>query len=970
MRLRVALTLALASVPFGIVDAQVGPSPRDSIGRDDRNFSFYSRGPYRAAVPRPETILGYNVGDLNTQFALQERVLLAIAGAARDRVRVEEIGWTNERRAMRLYIVSSPENIARIDAIRADLARLADPRGLGAGDRDALIARTPAVVWINESVHGNEAPGFETAMQTLYQLAASDEPATVEALRNVVVVLNPSTNPDGHERFAVWYNAIHVGAPEPFALEHQEPWSIQGRFNHYRFDMNRDVMTTTQREAQALVRNMLRWPPMVAIDQHGQTSNYFFPPTASPMNENLRAGGSFQRWMEIYGRGNAAAFDRYGWMYYSRDIFDFFGPFYWDSWPSLTGAIGMTYETDCGGWKGVLWRRDDGSLCSFRDGIAKHYVSALATIETTGAHRAERVRDWAAFREAAVNEGRTGRMRRVVFLPGRDPGRAADLAATLLRSGVEVRRATDAFSSARAHAYANDAVGARRFETGAYVVDLAQPHGRAARSVLEPAPAMDTAFARSQIEKQLRNARRGGNVSREGYEFYDVTAWSLPVAFGVEAYWTEDAAPVSGPLLTLPAAPVVLAANSSNTGPATPQGTLPRYVSIEALPVAVPSGVVGARPARSAYVFTAERNGASRLAYHLLAEGYRIAAASQPIDAGGRQWPRGTYVVRTARNDSSLHRRIDQLARESGVEVTGITTAFTESGGQHGIGGEAVYDLRPPRVALVGDQGVSQTGYGAVWWSLEHRYGVRFTPVSTQWLASGDLSQFNVIIIPDASSGTLNRILGTDGATRIRSWAQTGGTLITMGGASAWAARENVNLTSARALGPDVKPDTAAAGSSRPTADTSGAGARRRERTTDRATLAEDLLAATSPTASDASPVPLPGSHFDVVLDRTHWLTQGYDESRITVMLEGSTFLKLSREGANVGVFPSTGSLHRAGFVWPGNTERLLRGTAFLIEEPVGDGHVVVFANEPMFRGWWRALDRLVMNAIVLGPGY
>jgi hypothetical protein len=245
---------------------------------------------------------------------------------------------------------------------------------------------------------------------------------------------------------------------------------------------------------------------------------------------------------------------------------------------------------------------------------------------------------------------------------------------------------------------------------------------------------------------------------------------------------------------------------------------------------------VGARPARSAYVFTAERNGASRLAYHLLAEGYRVAAASQPIDAGGRQWPRGTYIVRTARNDSSLHRRIDQLARESGVEVTGITTAFTESGGQHGIGGEAVNDLRPPRVALVGDQGVSQTGYGAVWWSLEHRYGVRFTAVSTLWLVSGDLSQFNVIIIPDASSGTLNRILGTDGANRIRSWAQTGGTLITMGGASAWAARENVNLTSARTIGSDAKPDSAASASSRPTADTSAAGARRRERTTDRAT--------------------------------------------------------------------------------------------------------------------------------------
>jgi hypothetical protein len=964
-----ATALAVGSAASAVVEAQLPPSLRDSVGRDDRNFSFYSRGPYRPGVPRPESILGYNVGDLNTQFALQERVLLAIAGAARDRVRVEEIGWTNERRAMRLYVISSPENIARIDAIRSDLARLADPRSVPAGDRDALIARTPAVVWINESVHGNEAPGFETAMHTLYQLAASDEPATVEALRNVVVVLNPSTNPDGHERFAVWYNSIHVGAPESFALEHNEPWSIQGRFNHYRFDMNRDVMTTTQREAQALVRNMLRWPPMVAIDQHGQTTNYFFPPTAAPMNENLRAGGSFQRWMEIFGRGNAAAFDRYGWMYYSRDVFDFFGPFYWDSWPSLTGAIGMTYETDCGGWKGVLWRRDDGSLCSFRDGIAKHFVAALATIETTATRRADRVRDWFAFREAAVNEGRTGRMRRVVFLPGRDPGRAAELAATLLRSGIEVRRAGDAFSSTRAHPYASGAVGTRRFEAGAYVVDLAQPLGRAARSVLEPAPAMDTAFARTQIEKQLRNARRGGNVSREGYEFYDVTAWSLPVTFGVEAYWTEDAAPVNGPLLTVPAEQVVAAANSSSNGPATPQG-LVRRTSVGTLPVAVPSGVVGARPARSAYVFTADRNGASRLAYHLLVEGYRLGAASQPLDAGGRRWPRGTYVVRTARNDSSIHRRIEQLARESGVEVTGVTTAFTEGGGQHGIGGESVQDLRAPRVAIVGDEGVSQTGYGAVWWSLEHRYGLRFTPVAARWLAAGDLSQFNVIIIPDASAGALNRILGTEGTNRIRSWLQTGGTLVTMGGATAWAARENVNLTSARILGPDVKPDSAPSASTRPTADTSGAGARRRERTTDRATLAEDLLAATSPTASDASPVPLPGSHFDVVLDRTHWLTHGYEEPRITVMLEGSTFLKLSREGANVGVFPSTGPLHRAGFVWPGNTERLLRGTAFLIEEPVGDGHLVAFANEPLFRGWWHALDRLVMNAVVLGPSY
>src|SRR5688572_4006778 len=183
--IRLAVFL-LVLAPVVSANAQL-PVLRDSIGRDDRNFSFYGRGPYRAGVPRPETLLGYNVGELNTQFAQQERVLLAIADAAKDRVAIETIGLTNERRTMRLFIISAPENISRLESIGADLDRLADPRGMSPAEAAALIERTPAVVWINESVHGNEAPGFENAMPTLYHLAASEEPATLSALRNTLV---------------------------------------------------------------------------------------------------------------------------------------------------------------------------------------------------------------------------------------------------------------------------------------------------------------------------------------------------------------------------------------------------------------------------------------------------------------------------------------------------------------------------------------------------------------------------------------------------------------------------------------------------------------------------------------------------------------------------------------------------------------------------------------------------------------
>jgi hypothetical protein len=313
-----------------------------------------------------------------------------------------------------------------------------------------------------------------------------------------------------------------------------------GRFNHYRFDMNRDVIATSQREVQAMVRAMLRWRPMVVVDQHGQTTNYFFPPAARPVNENI-GGEMAAKWLETIGRGNAQAFDRYGWMYYSRDVFDLYYPGYWDVWPSLTGATGMTYETDGGGWKGILWRREDGSLLSFRDGIAKHYVSAMATIQTVGANRAERVRDYLRFRQNAAAGGGNGAMRRVVLVPGNDPARAAELVSALLRAGIEVRRANAPFNSGRAHGYTNDARGSRRFDAGVYVVDWRSRRGKWLKAILEPASRLDPAFAQTQIDRYRRNIQRGRRGAHEEYEFYDVTAWSLPIAFGVEAYWTEDA---------------------------------------------------------------------------------------------------------------------------------------------------------------------------------------------------------------------------------------------------------------------------------------------------------------------------------------------------------------------------------------------------------------------------------------------
>ena len=247
----------------------------------------------------------------------------------------------------------------------------------------------------------------------------------------------------------------------------------------------------------------------------------------------------------------------------------------------------------------------------------------------------------------------------------------------------------------------------------------------------------------------------------------------------------------------------------------------------------------------------------------------------------------------------------------------------------------------------------------------DSRYGVRFTPIAMSQLG-GDLSRFTAILLP---SGNYSRV-SKDAVERLKTWIRSGGTLVTMGGATEWASEESVALTSARKVTDAEPPATPTSTSTTPAAParratpTAPAGSIAADR------LAEELVPYQSSSASANTPESVPGIHADVLLDRTHWLTAGYDAPRLTVLLQGDLFLKPSKDGANVAVFPATGPLVRAGFTWPNNTERLLRGTSLLIDEPTGGGHVVLFTNEPMFRGWWRSLDRLVLNALILGAAY
>ncbi|HSA56699.1 MAG TPA: M14 family zinc carboxypeptidase [Gemmatimonadaceae bacterium] len=876
-------------------------------------FDWYGRGPYRAAVPRPDSLLGHPLGTRHTMYHEQQRVLDRLVAAAPERVRTEIIGSTAEGKVMRVLIISAPENLARLDQIRADLAALADPRATNA-TRAAEIARnTPAVALLSHSIHGNEPAGFEAVMHTAFQLLASDEPATLEILRNVVTILNPSQNPDGHERFAAWNNSVAVASDDPGALEQTEPWSIWGRFNHYRFDMNRDFVAQSQLETRALIGVMVRWNPQLVVDLHSTTDQYFFPPTADPLNKNL---GPWQRkWEERFGRGNATAFDRHGWQYYNRDIFDFFYPGYVDAWPSFSGATGMTFETD--GGPELRLRKNDGTVTTFADGIAHHFVASMATLGVLAEGRAERLADYHEFRASGMAEVRNRPMKRVVFASSGDPARALQVARLLARSGVEVTRTDAPFTSATAHDYMGGAAARRTFPAGSYVVDLAQPQARLATAMLEPRAVLDSAFARRQLDRYERNRRRGEQATTEGYEFYDVTAWSIPLTFGVDAAWTEDTPAVQGTRVM-------------------PDATLP-------------AGSVSGR-AQSAYVFPGGQESSTRLALYLLREGFTVGAASQPVQANGSTWPTGTFVVRVQRNGPTLHDRIRLLADSVRAQVTAVQSAFSAAG--VGVGSESVRPLKVPKILLAAGDGVGQTSFGAAWHYLERELQYPVVPVDLGNLGRVNLADYNVLVLPEGSGATMLRRAGD--AERIKRWVREGGAIITFGGASGFLTAREMALTTVSEVGRRAEADSAK--------DTT-------PRDTVLSPTARPGPPVVSPTAPDsARPESVPGIIARATLDRTHWLTYGYTRDHLPVPVGGGAFLKPSRRGDNPVSFLGD-TLALSGFVWPGNTERLLKGAIWAAVENVGSGKVVLFGDDPLFRAFWRGTAGLFNNALLMAPG-
>lgn len=697
-------------------------------------FDWYSFGPYDSKITRPEVTLEYGPGQRHTTFRDQERVHERLLQDAKGRIKRIEIGRTWENRPLRILIIGSPENMARIDAIQANLAKLAT----GEPGHESLIKNLAAIVWVNETVHGNESASFESGMWLAYTLTASRNPKIESILKNTVVIINPVMNPDGHERFTVWNQSIATKTLSDYGYEKSEPDWVHGRTNHYRFDMNRDRVAFSQRESIAEAAALRQWNPQVYIDQHGQTSEYFFPPNSMSVNTNFDRN-RIEKWTQVFGRANASAFDAIGWLYFVRDTFDFYYIGYLDTYSTFLGAIGMTYETD--GGRQFRSLKNDGTELTLESGMAKHFTTAIATISAASAERENLLNSFYAFKKSGASGAHSKTVKRIVVT---HPDRRAlnRLHVQLGHAGILSGFATESFSQPGATAYGTNSSATITVPAGSLIVEMAQPLGQMAKAMLEPGQDFEQEF----IEAQLKAAERetGGKPTfdfEDSTGFYDITGWSVVFGHNLTAYTCTHAPKIN--VATSPAKIKRVVPAESNVG----------------------------------YVLHYTDVKDAVCAYRLAEQGIRVRTVRKDLKVGDITVPKGSFVCLVGRNEDGLRDAIWKVAMETETHVTPLPSGYPES--TVGVIGLDTRPIRKPKVGVIFGNDETTTSFGHPWYVFEQALGIQVDGLQTSAM-DAPLNNYSCIVFPAGRYSAPSAAL--------KAWIQNGGCAVILGGS--WAIGE------------------------------------------------------------------------------------------------------------------------------------------------------------------------------------
>lgn len=844
---------------------------------------------YNRNIPTFKEVTGYELGSNFTPHYKIVEYIKAVAESS-ERVTLEKYGETYEGRPLYLLIISDPDNLNKLEEFKSKYRKLTDPRVLkDDNELNQLIETLPSCVWLSYNVHGNEASASEAGLATAYYLAASEKTDTKAILKNLIIVLDPVLNPDGRDRYVNWFNSIKGKNPnpDPLSVEHSEPWP-GGRYNHYFFDLNRDWAWLTQKETKHRVKAYRDFMPQVHVDFHemGYNSSYFFFPSAMPINPNIP--GVIRKWQLIFGKKNAEEFDKKGWEYFTKESFDLFYPGYGDSWPSFNGAVGMTYEQAGGSGGALTVKIDEKQKLTLKDRVYHHFVTSVTTLKTAAENRKERLYDFYMFFKNAVEDGKKGDIRYFIFKKSGDRKRDEKLFNLLMSQGVEIKRAAEDFSLNKAYRYFSNEPSKLTFPAGSYIISLDQPQNILVKTLFEPEQVLPDTF------------------------FYDITSWSIPLAFGLDACYT-------GENVNVKTEPV----NSVDNFNGKIEGSLDSYAFL------IPWGT--------------QAN--AMLVYNLLDEKYIGNYATRDFNLGGKHYKKGTVVFFNKKNGDKFEYRLNELIKKYGAEVFGVSTGYSETGID--LGSNRFRKLERPKIAIVTGSPVSSTSYGSIWFNLDQELDINFSAISIDRFGSLDLSKYNVIVFPPEwrNGNGYKRALEESGIKKLREWIQGGGTFIGIGGGAYFASKKISGLTGLEIVSKPPEDD-------------------KKDKEKKKAEDKEEAMQSYEEKIRKNRINRVPGTIFKVNIDNSHPLAYGNKDYAYILKRSSATFV-LTKEFNNIGIY---GKSPKVSGYYPEEYDKVIPESVFFAETGLGRGHLILFSDELYFRSFWNGLTLLFLNSLIFGP--
>ncbi|WP_298632580.1 M14 family metallopeptidase [uncultured Umboniibacter sp.] len=908
-------------------------------------------GDYQPDITKPEEVLGYPVGYHRMASPAQISTLFTRWDAESERMKLVQYATSHEGRPLYVAYISSPKNLAKLDEFQQMAQQLAHPDELSAGQIDGLIEQMPATAWMAYSIHGNETSGADAAVAASYHLIADQSEDTQALLADMIVMIDPMMNPDGRARFSKTLEQFRGTAPnvDDQSLLHSGDWPF-GRMNHYLFDLNRDFFYLTQPESRGRVALINDWYPQLMIDGHemGAQDTFLMGPPREPINNHVPA--TVKSWSDTFAEEQAAAFDSHGWRYYTGEWFENLYTGY-SNYAEYRGSIHILYEQSRMAEDGV--RRPEGTVQTYAESVHHQYVSTFANLESLATHTKAIYRDFVELRRVATASRGEYANRSYVILPTDNESRLNQLVEKLNAQDIQVFKAERELSVGETTTQSGRVQRRFTIPEGSLVIPNRQPEARLIAAIME-----FDAYINDEVLRGERNALLQGESSL----MYDTTAWNLTMMYGLES---------------------VVVSEHIDSG-------LSRYELASAEANSVTEGI--------AFVVDGADDLSLAFAARLMERGVEVRASDIGSTYGSQNFNAGSIMVTRADNPNLDVQELVVVADELGLSLVSIETGFGE-GDLPEWGGSHFPLLEQPQIALLSHMPTSPYVTGSTWFAIDSMLGIRHSQIHNQQLSYMDLRRYNLIIVPP----TWGAGMSEGSVAELQRWVEQGGTLITLGGASrqfagadfTQTALLNDSLESVEPFDRKVYEELMAEHHQFDLSDTKSH------------TLPTDVVA---PWVRNVSYPPVSeiverdrwnsrfmprGSFVTGRVDADHWLSFGAIAempllySSATLMMPSGSAEAVIRAGhyqapqgslsdALIGEWQNIGwtsvptnsevSVRMSGLLWPEAAQRIVN-TGYLVREQVGSGQIIMFANEANFRGAALGTQRLLLNAIVLGPG-